>query len=348
MLTDQEISYIRKRLQEAVRPLFFYDDDADGVSSFIQMYRVVGDGKGIAVKGKPILEAKYIRKVEEYSPDVVFVLDKSMIEQEFLDAVKTDVIWLDHHPLQDNKNVEYFNPRKENPKDDRPTSYWAYQITKDLIKDSLWQAMVGIVGDWHLLLQKEFNSAYPYLLDSKIKTPEEALFNSNLGKIIKVINWNLKGSTTEVNKSVKILTRITDPYEILEQKTPRGKLLYKKFQKMNGPYEDLLSRVQVTKDKFIVFRYNDNSMAISSELSNEILYKNPNKVIIVARDVGDEMRLSLRTKKINILKILQEALKVTTGYGGGHNNACGASIKQSEFDEFIKVMREEVDNLSKK
>ncbi|MCF7866725.1 DHH family phosphoesterase [Candidatus Woesearchaeota archaeon] len=348
MILEKDIDFIRKKIQSSVRPLFFFDDDADGVSSFIQLYALTGEGKGIIVKGKPVLEEKYARKVQEYSPDLVIILDKPLVEREFFDNVKQEIIWLDHHPVQEvPKRVNYFNPRIEDDKDNSPTSYWAYKIAKGTGKECLWKAMFGIVGDWHLLLADECFATYPYLLPKNITRAEDALFSTQLGKLVKIVNWNLKSSTTEVNKSIKVLTRIEDPYDILDQKSSKGRFIYKKFEHLNTQYDELLSSVVVTDDPFLVFRYDDSKLAISSELSNELLFLHPDKLIIVGRNVSDEIRLSLRAKNYNVLEMLNEALKKTTGYGGGHDKACGASIKQSEFDDFLSSLREQFKNLKK-
>jgi len=340
MISESDLAIIREKLSTSVRPLFFFDDDPDGVSSFLLFYKAVNEGKGICVKGKPILEKRYADKVTEYSPDRVFVLDKPLIEQEFLDKISQEIIWLDHHPVQDNKGVLYFNPRKRDDEDNRPTSYWAYLVTKDMVKNALWIAMVGIIGDWNLLLADEFRAQYPDLLPADIDTPEKALFETKIGKLVRIVDFNLKGATSEVMKSVKALTRIKDPNEILNQTTPRGKFIYKKYLTINKDYQQLLKEVEVTDDKILIFRYENNKLALSSQLSNELLYLYPEKIIIVVREKADDTMMSIRSSKYKIIDNLKKALESTTGYGGGHDHACGASVKKSEFDIFLEKFRE--------
>ncbi|MGV8169236.1 MAG: DHH family phosphoesterase [Candidatus Nanoarchaeia archaeon] len=343
MITDEEIKYIHDKIMESARPLFFFDDDPDGVSSFVLLYKMKGEGKGICVKGKPMLEAQYASKVEEYDPDLVIILDKPLVEQEFLDQVKQEVIWIDHHPAQDNKKVKYFNPRKHDSEDNRPTSYWAYQIAKDDLKDGLWIAMIGIIGDWNMLMTEEFREKYPGLLPENIKEPAEALFNSDIGKLARVVEFNLKGTTTQVMQSIKTLTRIEDPHEILDQTTAKGKFIYKKYLDINEKYESLKKDIQVTEDKIILFKYSDSKLAISSMLSNELLYRHPEKITIIAREKSDEIMMSLRSAKIKIVDKLQKALEGINGYGGGHDFACGACVKRDDFDRFIENFRKEIE-----
>jgi single-stranded DNA-specific DHH superfamily exonuclease len=340
MITEQEIQKIREKIKNSARPLFLFDDDADGVTSFIMMYKLTGEGKGICVKGKPVVESKYIRKVDEYSPDLVVILDKPIVEQEFLDGVTQEVIWIDHHPPQDNKGVKYYNPRIKNPEDNRPTSYWAYQVCKEDKPELLWLAGIGVIGDWSLAIKDELTKEYPDLLPENVMSAPEALFTTKIGELVKIVDFNLKGTTTEVMQSIKVLSRIENPYEILDQSSPKGKYLYKKYLAINEKYEQLKKDVEVTDDPVIFFKYTDNKLAISSMLSNELLFKNPEKIIIVAREKSDELMLSIRSTSINVSEVLKKSLEGINGYGGGHDNACGACIKRDEFETFLEAFKE--------
>src|SRR3989344_1927941 len=120
---------IKKYLEKSDNPLIFFDDDSDGLASFLLIYKYLGKGKGIVVT-HPILDEGYVKKVQEYNPDLILVLDKHKIEQDFVDKVNVPVIWIDHHPIVDIKGVKYFNPKLYKMKE-YPTSYWCYEITKE-------------------------------------------------------------------------------------------------------------------------------------------------------------------------------------------------------------------------
>ena len=98
MLIKKEIDKIKDHLDNCKRPIYFFHDDPDGLCSFLLFYRYVKEGKGIAIKSSIGVDEKYLKKVEEYGADKVFVLDLANIEQDFLDKVKVPVIWVDHHP----------------------------------------------------------------------------------------------------------------------------------------------------------------------------------------------------------------------------------------------------------
>jgi len=175
MIPETELQEIRDMLQKAKNPLFLFDDDQDGLCSFILLWRSVEKGKGIPIKG--IVGDEILRKITTESPDLLIILDKPVLEQEFISSLHIPIIHIDHHPLLEIKasHYHYYNPRKNNAKDERPTSYWAYKITK---KD-LWIAMIGIIGDWHIPeFTEEFQKQYPGLIP-EAKHPGQIFFEQS-------------------------------------------------------------------------------------------------------------------------------------------------------------------------
>ncbi|MBN2141867.1 hypothetical protein JW711_00915 [Candidatus Woesearchaeota archaeon] len=342
-LTEEDIKKLREAFTTCTRPVVLFDDDADGLTSFLMLYNHVKDGKGIPVKSSPKLGADFARMVNDYSPDLVVILDMPMVDQEFLDKIPARKIWLDHHPILERKNVEYYNPRRENPEDNRPTSYWMYKI----MQKPLWIAMCGIVADWSLPekeMREEFEKEYPGLLPLEVTRPEVAIHDTPLAKLIMALAFNLKGRTQEVIKSVKVLTRIKDPYEILKQESPAGRFIYKKFKKLDEEYQQLLKEVKASKnDKMIIFKYKSaNAVSYSTELSNAIIYKHPDKFVIVAWEYNGEYKCSLRTTMQDLTKIIPIALKGVRGYGGGHAHAGGSCVHIDDFDQYVENIRREL------
>ena len=99
-------------------------------------------------------------------------------------------------------------------------------------------------------------------------------------------------------KNIKILTRIQEPDEILEQTTPQGKFLYKNFAKINNEYQKMLKRVLKEKqeeDNLIVFTYVHERMSFTKNIANIMLHRFPNKIILIGRIKSGEVKLSLRS-----------------------------------------------------
>jgi len=344
VLTDKQCKEIRKQLDNCKRPLFFFDDDPDGMSSFILLYKYKGEGKGLPVKSAPIVDEKFIYRVEEYQPDLVVIVDVPMVDQDFLDAVKVPVLWIDHHGPYERQKVKYYNPRVNDPKDNSSTAINCYKIANN--KKDLWIGMVGGVGDWQLpYFTKEFANLYPDFLDKDVKRPEDALFDSKLGKLIKMVSFMLKGRMSDVMKCIKILTRVEHPNEIFKGETPRAKFLLKHISSIYDRYDDLLRKAKrkKTKSEILKFTYTDSNMSFTKELSNELLYLYPDKLIVVGRIKGGDVKLSTRTSKRMLPPLIEGALEGVEGYGGGHEHACGACVKEDDFDQFLKQLKEQLD-----
>lgn len=339
---DKIIKGIREELINCKRPLFFFHDDPDGLASFLLLYRFIREGKGVIVKSKPLIDMKFLSKVEEYEPDKIFVLDIAEMEQDFIDAVKVPIVWVDHHNLVDRDKVKYFNPKQEDPKSVVPVTYLCYKA----VEQDTWLGMVGCVGDWYLPdFYKRFSATNPDMLPEKIDNAEDALFKTKLGKLIRVFSFVLKGKTSDAMKCVKILTRISDPKVILEQSTPAGKFIYKKFDKINKEYEGLLNDAlenSKKSKKMIVFTYKADTMSFTGNLANELQHRYPDKLIYVAREKSGEMRGSLRSNKVSLTKLIPNALSGLEGNGGGHEKASGVGIKVGDFKKFVENIEKEL------
>jgi single-stranded DNA-specific DHH superfamily exonuclease len=330
-----KLEEIKNYLDKSENPLIFFDDDSDGLASFLLIYKYLEKGKGIVVT-HPCVDESYLKKVEEYNPDLVLILDKHKVEQEFVDKINVPIIWIDHHPIINIKGVKYFNPKFYNKKD-YPTSYWCYKITKE----SLWIAMIGIISDWDLVLYNEFSKKYFDLIKREVKEPEDLYFETKFGILAKLFTFILKGKASEVKKSINILTRINDPYEILDRTTPRGKFIYQRFEKINNEYkrilDDALNNSIFTKN-ILLYTYYARNTSLTTILANELMYKFKDKLIIVAREKNDQIKISLRTyhkSKIILPSLVAKALEGLRGTGGGHEHACGTNINKEDFKEYI-------------
>jgi hypothetical protein len=337
MLTQKQFQQIRDELDNCQNPIFFFDDDPDGLCAFLLLYRYKKEGHGFVVKTHPKLDVRSAPKIEQYDADKVFVLDVANLEQDFIDASKAPVIWIDHHGPFERTGMRYFNPRINDKNVNIPTTYMCYKV----VQQDLWIAMVGCIADYYMPdFLNEFKKKYPDLLNGK-KTVGDIYFSSKLGTLIKIFSFCLKGKTSEVVKSMKILTRIESPYEILNQETAKGKFIFKRYEKINKLYDSLLEDAvkAAGKEKMLVFTYSEDKMSFTGDLANELLHKFPDKIIIVGRKKDDDVRMSLRSRNILIPPILEKSLAGLEGYGGGHEYACGANIKETDFKEFVKRIK---------
>lgn len=333
MLTVKEVEFLREELATAKNPLFFYDGDGDGLASFLLLYRIHREGKGIALRGSQRKEEHTILKVKELQPDKVFILDVPYLSQEMIDEIKCPIFWIDHHEAISRRGVHYYNPRIEDPAAYIPTSRMCWQISTR--PQDIWIAALGSLADFHLPdFLDEFIAQYPYYLPRRYKLPT-MLFKKKVGLLVKLLFFIQKGSQSDVYKSIKILTRIESPDEIFKETTSGGTFLLKRFEKINSMYEQLLHQAKksVTRSRLLLFYYTEDVWSFTTNLANELTALYPKKVVIIARKKSDCVICSIRGE--NVIRLVTEALEGTKGSGGGHPAACGAVIPAENWDRFL-------------
>lgn len=349
MLTEKQMQEIKQELDNCERPLFFFHDDADGVCSFLQFYKYCNKGKGIIIKSTPKVDESQLNSVKNYEPDKIFILDLAIVTQDFVDSVTQRIIWIDHHDradIGDNaiKGVKYYNPKQNNKEDNTCIA----KISYDIFKEHLWLGAVGTIGDWQLPedMRIKINENLSDLFSKKIITPEKALFDSKLGKIAKIINFSMKGNIKDVHKTFKVLTRINSPYELLNQESEQAKFVMRRYRKFEESYNRLLNEANKKykkDDPLLIFSYPGIEVSLSGELSNELLYRFPEKIIIIARHHDNKMKTSFRSSgKIKVKEVLEKSIVGINGRFGGHEYACGGIIDDKDWDIFINNLRKNI------
>ena len=360
MISEKKIREIRVHLENAQNPLFFFDDDGDGLCSFLLLRRYRGSGKGVAVKGSSSLGKQYFRKVNELNPDYIFILDKPKVDAEFfkeVEKVNLPVVWIDHHePIQQIPDfVNYYNsfskPRKKKSEKGlnidtetfgEPVTFISYMVSQR--KEDLWLAVVGCISDRFVPpFYSEFERIYPELSvsrRSKLRDPFDILYCSGIGRVAQILNFALMARTSDVVRLMKYMISCKNPYEVLNE-NPKNRFFHKRFREIERKLEGFLKRAKkVAKGsgKVVFFKYKSEE-SISSLLANRLSYFFPNKLIVVAREKGGNLSISLRGKGISL--ILKEVLKgLENGEGGGHLDACGAKILEKDWETFKKLFEE--------
>ena len=343
-LKKTSIQAIRKQLQQAARPLIFFDDDADGLCSFLLAYTLNSEAKPLRAAMGPELKLAFSRYVTEHQPDHIFVLDKPRADPQFFEEVRTPTTWIDHHdPTAQEPNtwpynhLDYYNPALNDKEDTRPVSYWMREITQG----PLWIAATGCTSDWDASLLDELRAEHPELLPAT-NDLQEILFNSPLGQIIQTLNFSLKGSTSAINKNLRALTKITTPQELLTPTTPASKHIHKHVKPLRAEYERQLAQAlnNEVQEGVLVHIYENLQQSFVADVANELLNKSEAEIIIVGRSDGERINLSMRSHNTQLPPLLEEALKHAEGYGGGHENACGGSIVARDLEAFLKAIKQ--------
>jgi single-stranded DNA-specific DHH superfamily exonuclease len=277
------------------------------------------------------------------------ILDKPYVDAAFFEGVSCPVLWLDHHEPQKipSTNVTYFNPRVADDADNRCTTHWVYHALGK--QEDLWIAAVGCIGDWQITdIAQAFHQIDPELLPA-VATAPQALFDTPFGELARVFQFNLKGDARDVRTAIKIFTRIETHTELLEHKTSRAKLIWKRYEKINREYHRLLAQVRASaNESTILFHvFEDLPISLISELSNQMIHEYPQKIIFLARRHGGDHKLSIRSATIPVAPAVKKAMERSgaRGNAGGHTHACGGKIADDDFpkfyDAFLAALKEE-------
>ncbi len=75
--------------------------------------------------------------------------------------------------------------------------------------------------------------------------------------------------------------------------------------------------------------------------------KNKKDIIIGLADSGDKIKISARSSKFDMNKLISECAEKVGGAGGGHERAAGAIIPKEKEDEFINLCKHMIETCSK-
>jgi single-stranded DNA-specific DHH superfamily exonuclease len=349
MLSKRQISEIREHLERAQNPLFYYDNDADGLCSFALLRRFIDRGKGVSVRSFPDLGAPYARKVSELNADYVFVLDKPTLTKEFVEEIDTlglPLIWIDHHDLEpeswekDFKNVIIYNPTRNKGKDksDEPVTYLSYEIVGK--REEMWIAMMGCIADHHLPdFYQEFSERFKEYWGTGIKGPFDAYYGTEIGRMAQSLNFGLKDSISNVVRLQNFLISVSNPGEFFLESSGNYSFR-KKIGEVRKKYDELLVKAKNSIDGNLIFFDYSGDLSISAEISNKLSHLYHGKYIVVGYRNGGVSNMSLRGKGVK--GILSEVLKKVDGSGGGHEDAVGARIATGDLGKFKEAVKDEI------
>ena len=338
MLTKKQVKEIKEHLERAQNPVFLFDNDQDGLCSFLLLQRWLGRGKGVPIKSFPGLNADYFRKIHELKADYIFILDKPIVSGEFFSEVEKHnipVVWIDHHLIEKAlvpSFVNYYNPLFNKKKSNEPVTALCYQVTKR--KEDMWIAVIGCISDRFIpKFYGKFEKEYPELT-TRGRRIFDLFYKSQIGRIARIFSAGLKDTTTNVVNMLRFLMKAKSPYDVLEENS-KNYSMHHRFNQIDATYQKfLLKALSLGKksDKLLFFQYGGD-LSISSELANEINYMFPEKLAVVVYTKDARANISMRGKKAR--EIFLEAIKGLEGAtGGGHEFAVGGRIKTSDIEKF--------------
>ena len=345
MLTKEQISEIREHLDRAQNPIFFFDNDSDGLCSFLLLQRFCEKGKGVPIKSFPDLSEEYFRKVHELNADYIFILDKPLVSDGFFEKARElnmPVVCIDHHDAGKKipDFVNYYNPTVSTNEKSEPTTYLCYQVSQK--KEDMWIAVVGCVADkFFPEFYHSFRKEYPDLtIDSE--DAFEIRYRSRIGKLTNIFSFALKDRTTNVVRMMKFLINAKGPYEVLDE-SQKNYTVHQRFVQINEKYQKLLEKAKRGASGGLLFFQYGGDLSISSDLANELNYLFPGRYVVVAFVTGAKVNISARG--LGVRKIISDITgDFRNSTSGGHEDAIGAKIMKEDLRKFKKRLADYVEN----
>ena len=327
---------VREAISAASNPIVFFDDDADGIASFLLLQHVLGDTLYAPMKKRPNLGETLSELATQLGADLKIVLDVAVLEDVFL-STPPQTVWIDHHDEQDPRGAIYLNGSV-------PTSMLVYE----LFSGPKWIAAAGAVGDYHIpSFIEELRHEHPELVPS-FERVEDLVFSSPLGELALIFETCVKGTIREARRKLDVLRRIKDPEELLEGTTTEGIIIRRAYERDRAEYRGYLAEAlehAKGSEKLFVYRYAHSGHTFTAQLSNELAYTLPDHVVIVAAEYAGAYRLSIRSHARELPELLARALIGIEGSGGGHPHACGANVKSEDFERFLENLRRELGSM---
>ena len=283
MLTTKQVEEIREHLNKAQNPLFFFDNDQDGLCSFLLLQRYMGRGKGVPVKTFPGLAVDYFRKISELNADYIFILDKPVVDKEFwqkVEQINLPVVWIDHHEIDLREIppfVNYYNPLYNEHSNNEPVTYLCHQVNDK--REDLWFSVVGCISDKYLPdFYWEFRKDFPELtIDSK--NAFDIFYGSEIGKVARIFSFALKDRVTNVINMIRFLIKAKSPYDVLNE-SGKNRIMHERFKHIGKKYLKFLEKARATKTDYknlLYFQYGGD-MSISTDLANHLTHDFPGKI----------------------------------------------------------------------
>lgn len=276
-------------------------------------------------------------------------IDQSPMEPS-LRGVK--MLVLDHHiPRKDlsSRTVVHINPRFEDAKLYRPTSYLAYVLTQPFSTKYCWLAGVGVLSDYGLKDCKDLidlvAKKHPELVLKELYDQRE-MWNSGLGLISNIISAAYgveghKGATLAFD----VVSNAESPEDITSSALMKH---YNAYQTELEATMDDFEHNAVRFEKAGALMYHIASKyKIVGVLATRVAEAHSDSVVMVWRATAHNVEMSFRCQsgRVDVAALVKELTR-GLGEGGGHDKAAAGSVPIEHKEEFLERVRRKFEGLT--
>jgi oligoribonuclease NrnB/cAMP/cGMP phosphodiesterase (DHH superfamily) len=335
MICEKDLIRLKKEIEESTNPLFIFDNDPDGFCSAAILLKNSEKGNSLPMKSFPDFEDSLIEKISDLSPDKIFILDKPFVNLTFLRMMHErgiKVFIIDHHEIKLNLELESLANFFTSFPTSEPTSYICQKIYNR--KNTLWISLIGCIYDVYLPeFVEEFKEYYPEMINTQIPI-SRLRYSSEIGKLTQILSLALKASNNTIQNMIQLFLDSQGPKDILFE-DEKNNYIHRRYKFLNKIIERNLEKAK-EYPKLVFLEYS-GEYSLSSDISNFLFFKHPDKFIVVCYKKYDAINISIRgcgSKEISEI-IVRE---IENSSGGGHVLACGIRIPSESFNNFKKII----------
>lgn len=334
-----------KWLKQATEPAIIYDFDVDGITSCALIIKILKrmkkDVMNYTASPRPNFEKNPALELTKYYEDLI-VLDISLDKNDIKKFANDRILNIDHHDtglFENYENAVIFKNKGKYT----PTAKMVYDLGMKLFKDfekEDWIACAGVISDFggptHTEFVKKILKKYGYKTGRNKK-----FFETKLGEIGHVINSvRITGDIKKAGMAVKVLLECEGPEDFLKAESAKTRLLYNNYSKIADAIEQELERFRdksQKKGKRILFTLKNQKYNLRSTICTILSSRMKETIAIAEERKTDYIHISMRSRKGDLLEIIDELKKHVETVGGGHKNAAGLTIKKEDFPIFKRI-----------
>jgi len=116
--------------------------------------------------------------------------------------------------------------------------------------------------------------------------------------------------------------------------------VFSRFKYLNDRLQKLIEKAeeQAGREKVLYFQYGGD-LSISADIANDLFYRHPEKIIVVAYIKGTKANISIRGNS-DVREMTIKAIEgIEHATGGGHRNATGAQMSVEDLPKFIENLK---------
>ncbi len=339
MYKERVIEFL-KNIKKTDNVVIIFNNDGDGICScaLIKTY-LARKGAEPYIISQPMPPDKFLqKKIQTTVPNKIIFLDMAIDQQPQI--VKRfssicDILIIDHHTIardMNSKAIVHYNPRFDKKSLYQSTTYCAYKICSELedFSEHLWIAAIGMVSDYNLDDSQDVVAEV-----AKKYSVSKELYKSIFGRLADMIAYTRATKLMTCEEMVELLAGTG--FESLEGARNYDKML-QSFQIVDKEISDIIDDAEKNAERLgNLILYNIKSRyGLSSFISTRLSEKYPNRIVIIYERSGTVMKASARnqTKKFDVGKLLQKAMRGIAGSAGGHEAAAGATMHAKDWERF--------------